>query len=150
MTMNGNSALDNKLFYTCSLIEHIGRETSNRRIDVVKALGKENTTHIYDYSDVFHCEPIEAVSAQWRERCNITEGDFDNISVCHYRLPTFWDIGKVYCRLIQSLGGNVIDTLFEVYASWLAPKIDDYDIAVYYMSPEYLYESWKEGCLLET
>ena len=141
--------LDNSLFYTCSLIEYIGRETSNKRFTVVEALGKENTARIYEYSDVFHSEPIEAVSAQWRERCSIKDGAFDNISVCRYRLPTFWDIGKVYCRLIQSLSGDVMNSLHEVYSSWLASKIDDYNIAVYYMSPEYLYASYMEGALLD-
>ena len=147
--MKAVNIFDNKLFYTCSLIEHIGRETNNRRLTVVEKLGKENTARIYEYADVFHCEPIEAVCAKWCEKCNIGEGEFDNISTCRYRLPTCWDIGKVYCRLIQSMGGNVIDTLFEVYSSWLAPKIDDYNIAVYYMSPEYIFESYKNGVLLE-
>ena len=141
--------IDNRLFYTCSLIEHIGRETNNRRFEVVKALGREGASRIYEYSDVFHCEPIEAVSAQWRERCDIQAGTFDNISACRYRLPTSWDIGKVYCRLIQSLGGDVMGTLYEVYASWMAPKIDDYNIAVYYMSPEYLFASYVAGHLLD-
>ena len=139
----------NKLFYTCSLIEYIGRETKNRRIDVIEALGNANVDRIFEYSDVFHSERIESVAAQWQERCNIREGLFDNISVCRYRLPSHWDIGKVYGRLISAIGGMVTDTLHEVYSSWLAPKIDDYNIAVYYMSPEYLYESYKEGCLLE-
>ena len=97
----------------------------------------------------FHCEPIESVSAQWCDRCNIQAGAFDNISICRYRLPTHWDIGKVYCRLIQALGGDTIQTLYLVYSSWMASKIDNYNIAVYYMSPEYLYESYKEGSLLE-
>ena len=141
--------LDNKLFYTCSLIEHMGRATNNRRIDIINALGKDNVARIYEYSDVFHCEPIESVSAQWSERCNITAGDFDNIAVCRYRLPSIWDIGKVYCRLIQAVGGETIETLFTVYASWIASKIDNYNIAVYYMSPDYIFESYKEGMLLE-
>ena len=140
---------ESKLFYTCSLIEYIGRQTNNRRIDVVNALGKANVDRIYEYSDVFHSERIESVAAQWQERCNIQTGTFDNLSVCRYRLPTHWDIGKVYGRLIKSIGGNATQTLHEVYSSWLAHKIDDYNIAVYYMSPEYLYESYKEGCLLE-
>ena len=139
----------NKLFYICSLVEYIGRETKNRRIDVIEALGKANVNRIYDYSDVFHSDRIESVAAQWQERCNIQEGSFDNISVCRYRLPSHWDIGKVYSRLIKAIGGKATDTLFEVYSSWLAPKIDDYNIAVYYMSPEYLHASYKEGCLLE-
>ena len=141
--------LDNNLFYTCSLIEFIGRETKNKRLTVVEALGMENTARIYNYSDVFHCEPIESVSEQWRERCEIKSGTYDNVAVCRYRLPNFWDIGKVYCRLIQSLDGDVISNLHEVYSSWLAQKIDDYNAAVYYMSPEYLYASYKDGALLE-
>ena len=143
------SGQDGKLFYLCSLIEYIGRESKNKRFDVIEKLGRENVNRIYGYADVFHCEPIEAVSAEWCERCAIVPGSFDNISVCRYRLPSFWDIGKVYCRLIQSLGGDVIDTLFEVYSSWMAQSIDNYNIAVYYMPPDYLYESYKEGVLLE-
>jgi hypothetical protein len=143
------SGLDYKLFYVCSLIEYMGRETSNLRLDIIEALGRENVMRIYEYSDVFHCEPIESVSAEWCERCNIQIGIFDNISVCRYRLPSHWDIGKVYSRLIQAIGGDVIDALYEVYSSWIASKIDNYNIAVYYMSPEYLFESYKEGSLLE-
>ena len=139
----------NKLFYTCSLIEYIGRETKNTRIDVIDALGKANIDRIYEYADVFHSDRIESVAAEWQARCSIPEGSFDNISVCRYRLPSHWDIGKVYSRLIIAIGGKPMDTLHEVYSSWLAPKIDDYNIAVYYMSPEYLFESYKEGCLLE-
>jgi hypothetical protein len=143
------SGLDNKLFYTCSLIEYIARETNNLRLDVIESLGRENIRRIYEYSDVFHCEPIESVAAKWRELGNIQFGTFDNISVCRYRLPSHWDIGKVYCRLIQAIGGDTIETLYTVYSSWIANKIDNYNIAVYYMSPEYLYESYKEGTLLE-
>ena len=139
----------NKLFYTCSLIEYIGRETKNRRIDVIEALGKANVDRIFEYSDVFHSDRIESVAAEWQRRSAIREGSFDNIAVCRYRLPSHWDIGKVYGRLIKAIGGKATDTLHEVYSSWLAPKIDDYNIAVYYMSPEYLYESYKEGRLLE-
>ena len=139
----------NRMFYTCSLIEYISRTTHNRRIDVVNALGKVNIERIYEYSDVFHSDRIESVAAEWQERCNIQEGSFDNISTCRYRLPSHWDIGKVYSRLIKAIGGNATDTLHEVYSSWLAPKIDDYNIAVYYMPPGYLYESYKEGCLLD-
>jgi hypothetical protein len=142
-------AMDNRLFYLCSLIEYMGRDTKNKRHIITGALGKENARHIYEYADVFHCEAIESVSDQWRSRCDIQTGGYDNVSTCRYRLPSHWDIGKVYCRLIHSLGGDTMDTLFEVYSSWIAPKIDDYNIAVYFMSPEYLLASYKSGNLLD-
>lgn len=45
------------LFFTCSLIEFIGRTTKNKRQDIVDCLGTEDVTRIYRYADVFHCEP---------------------------------------------------------------------------------------------
>ena len=53
--MKNNSAL----FYTCSLIEYIGREQKQKRDNVVKLLGREIIKRIYRYADIFHCEPIK-------------------------------------------------------------------------------------------
>ena len=50
---------NNNLFFTCSLIEYIGRTVKQKRGDVVKVLGKNRIERIYSYADVFHCEPIE-------------------------------------------------------------------------------------------
>ena len=45
------------LFYTCSLIEYIGRDKKLRRDEVVDALGEDTVRRIYRYADVLHCEP---------------------------------------------------------------------------------------------
>ncbi len=50
---------DNDLFYTCSLIEFIGRKQKLKRSEVVSTLGEKTLRRIYKYADVFHCEPIE-------------------------------------------------------------------------------------------
>ena len=50
---------NNALFYTCSLIEYIGRTKKETRCKIVEDLGKDTIQRIYNYSDVFHCEPIE-------------------------------------------------------------------------------------------
>jgi hypothetical protein len=47
------------LFYTCSLIEFIGRRQQLKRCDVVEYLGQDTIARVYRYADVFHCEPIE-------------------------------------------------------------------------------------------
>ena len=52
---------DNDLFFTCSLIEFIGRKKKLVCTDVVKYLGEDKVQRIYSYADVFHCE-IGAVS----------------------------------------------------------------------------------------
>ena len=53
--MKNNSAL----FYTCSLLEFIGRRQKVKRSELVQFLGGKTIEHIYRYADVFHCEPIE-------------------------------------------------------------------------------------------
>ena len=119
---------DNDLFYTCSLIDYVARKTKNTRIDVVNALGKKNLERIYEYADVFHCENIDSVSDEFIEKCNIQEGQFDNVGECKYAIPTYWDIGKVYKRLIKQVSENegieVIDALIKVYRSFISTKIE--------------------------
>lgn len=50
---------DNSLFFLCSLIEFIGRQQKQRRGRIVELLGEKVIKRIYDYADVFHCEPID-------------------------------------------------------------------------------------------
>ena len=50
---------NNDLFYTCSLIEFIGRQQKMKRSDLVSFLGCKTVKRIYEYADILHCEPIE-------------------------------------------------------------------------------------------
>ena len=76
----------------------------------------------------------------------------DNVSDSKYSIPTHWDIGKVYKRLIIDIcvkqGKESIETLVEVYNSWLSRKIEDFNSSLYYENPGYLYESYLEGDVL--
>lgn len=144
------SKVSNNLFYTCSIIEYIGRETKNKRCDIVNILGKDIIEHIFNYADVFHSEQIEEVADRFIEEQNIINGIFDNVAECKYTIPDYWSIGAVYQRLIESLDNeNTIDKLVEVYNSWIAEHIDNYNIAVYYMTPQYLKLCYEEGELIE-
>ena len=57
---------NDRLFYTCSLVEYIGRTVKRTRKDVTDFLGKDRIERIYNYADVFHCEPIEKVASEFR------------------------------------------------------------------------------------
>lgn len=92
---------NNDLFFTCSLIEYIGRRVKRTRRDVVETLGKERLERIYEYADVFHCEPIEKVADEFIEESRLEQGTFDNEKECRYLIPDYWDIGEVYERLIE-------------------------------------------------
>lgn len=143
--MKNNSAL----FYTCSLIEYIGRERKLKRSEVVHALGESAIQRIYCYADVFHCEPIEKTADDFITHLNIPEGDFDNVASCRYTVPDYWTIGEVYERLIEDLSGtreeDVLKNLTEVYTSWIDGVISNYNSDFYYQSREYILECYREG-----
>ena len=143
---------DNDLFYTCSLMDYIARKTKNKRVDVVNQLGKERIQKIYDLADVYHCDNISRVADDFIKEAKIEQGDFDNVGECLYSIPTYWDIGKVYKRLIKQVAEdeiiNVVDALFQVYRSFLSNKIDDYNSSVYYENPSYLIECYKQNKML--
>lgn len=146
------SQKDNDLFYTCSLIDYIARKTKNKRAAVVDALGKERIAKIYDLADIYHSDNIERVSDDFIEEAKISVGNFDNVGECQYAVPSHWDIGKVYKRLIKQVAEyeniSIVDALVKVYNSFLAPKIDDYNSSVYYENPSYLFESYRENKML--
>lgn len=140
---------DNNLFFVCSLIEYIARQTQNRRSDVVKQLGTD-VKQIYDYADVFHCEPIAKVADDFIKKDHITNGEYDNISVCRYLVPDYWDIGEVFARLIEDCCGkkDVIDGLKEVYSSWLTEEIMNFNSDLYYQPRDYIAECYRAGEIL--
>ncbi|MCL2041145.1 MAG: hypothetical protein FWG84_03775 [Bacteroidales bacterium] len=139
----------NNLFFLCSLIEYISRKTKNHRNVVVNAIGRDALQHIFDLADVYHCENMDKLSFELTKKHNIETGIFDNVADAKYAIPTHWDIGKVYKRLIMAINkrGNksLMDALSEVYNSWLSRKIEDFNSSVYYESPEYLFQSYLAG-----
>ncbi len=142
----------NDLFFLCSLIEYIGRKTKNHRNVVANAIGKNGLQHIFELADVYHSENIDKLTFELTEKYNILNGNFDNIAMANYSIPTHWDIGKVYKRLIlevsQHTNKSLVDVLLEVYNSWLSRKIEDFNSSIYYESPEYLYQSYLRGDVL--
>ena len=139
------------LFYTCSLIEYIGRKTRNKRSDIVNYLGKENVGRIFKYADVFHCEPIEKVADDFIQKAAIKNGEFDNISSSKYIVPDYWDIGEVFERVIEDCfeEHEVINGIMEVYQSWIADVILNFNLDFYYQSREYIALCYKEGKIIE-
>ncbi|WP_302582423.1 hypothetical protein [Paraprevotella clara] len=54
----------NDLFFVCSLIEYVGRQTKNERKVVVNALGRKGLEHYYELAEVYHCENINKVTGE--------------------------------------------------------------------------------------
>ena len=146
------SKKDNDLFYTCSLIDYIARKTKNTRADVVNKLGKQRIDKIYDLADVYHCDNIDRVSDDFIEEAGIQEGKFDNVGDCKYSIPSHWDIGKVYKRLIKMVATDenigIIDALIKVYNSFISDEISDYNSSLYCSNPDYIKCSYEAGTIL--
>lgn len=140
---------ENDLFFTCSLIDYIARKTKNRRADVVNRLGRDNIAKIYDLADVYHSDHIDTVSEDFIAAADIEEGNFDNIKTAKYAVPSHWDIGKVYKRLILGIARekqiNVVDALFEAYNSFVSDRIDDYNSSFYYDAPQNILNAFLTG-----
>lgn len=143
---------DNDLFFTCALIDYIARKTKNSRADVVNRLGKEQISKIFELAVIYHCDNPDRVCDDFIESAHIETGSFDNIADCGYAVPSYWDIGKVYKRLIKMVAEDkktdVIDALFEVYNSFISPAIDDYNSSFYYENPLFIFECYKAKKML--
>ena len=139
----------NDLFFTCSLIDYIARKTRNKRSDVVNKLGRKNIEKIYDLADVYHSDNIDRVSEDLIEGAGISEGTFDNVAAAKYAVPSHWDMGKVYKRLILGIARekqtDVVDALFEAYNSFVSEKIDDYNSSFYYDAPQNILNAFLYG-----
>ena len=150
--MIGENDKVNDLFYTCSLIEYIARKTMNTKKYVVEKLGKEMIRKIYELASVYHSENIEKVAYDFIGNSNIEVGDYNHISSCKYNVPSYFDIGKVYKRLIVMVSNNkedrYVDILIEVLSSWIIEKIDNYNSSMYYENPSYIYACYIEGKVL--
>lgn len=143
------SQKENDLFFTCSLIEYIARKTKNKRSAIVNALGKNSISKIYDLADIYHSDNIDRVSSDFIETSHIAEGSFDNVSAAKYAVPSHWDIGKVYKRLILGIAREknmeIVDALFAAYHSFVSDKIDDYNSSFYYEAPQNILNAYLDG-----
>ena len=119
---------DSALFFTCSLIEQLGRILHRKRGDIAADLGKNGVRIIYEHADVLHCEPIAKVADDAIGEFDLTAGDYDNVSESCYAVPDVWTMGKVYARLIEDVSGedDVVETLLAVYTSWIDERLSDY------------------------
>lgn len=147
MCKKNNSAL----FFTCSLIEQLGRTLRCKRSDVVSALGKQGLNTIYDHADILHCEPLPKVAEDVVKEFSLSNGSFDNVAQAKFSVPDVWTMGKVYARLIEDVSDedNVVETLLNVYSSWIDEKLSDYNSSLYYEPRDYVAECYRQGAILD-
>jgi len=135
------------LFFTCSLIEQLGRTLNQKRSQVVADLNEKGLQAIYGHTDVLHCEPIEKVADDVIREFGLKTGVYNNVSTAKYTVPDVWTVGKIYARLIEDISQehNVVETLMQIYTSWIDEAISDYNTSFYYQPRDYIAESYRQG-----
>ena len=140
------------LFYVCTMIEYVARQTHNKYKDVVAKMSDKALEHQLKAAQVNHCLSFEQVCDEWIEEYQISEGTFDNIAVCRYEIPTVTSIGRVYQTLISDVAElyqNIIEAIKMVYSSFISDEISNFNSSVYYSNPDYLRCSYEAGKLLD-
>ena len=81
----------------------------------------------------------------------IKEGTFDTISDCHYDVPSYLDIGKLYSIMIEDCAkpGEEVQELMNIFQSFISDAISNFNSDLYYQNPDYLEWSYREGKLLD-
>ncbi len=140
---------ENDLFFTCSLIEYIARKTTNHRSVVVNMLGKKRIEKIYELADIYHSDNIDRVSDDFIQESGIINGNFDNVKNGRYSIPSHWDMGKVYKRLVLGAARekhmDIVDALIDVYNSFVCEMIDNYNSSFYYDNPQNILNAYLTG-----
>ena len=87
------------------------------------------------------------------EKFGIKNGTYDVIENTdkENNIPTYWDIGKVYQRIIIGISdseNDYINKMMEVLSSWIIEKIDNYNSSMYYENTSYILACYHEGRVL--
>ncbi len=111
----------------------------------------ETDQKIYELADVYHSDNIDRVSDNFIKESGLQNGGFDNVALAKYSVPSHWDIGKIYKRLILGISEtentNVCEDLFKAYHSFVTLKIEDYNSSFYYESPQYILDAYLNNSL---
>jgi len=138
------------LFYVCSLIEYIARKTKNKRGVVVNKLGVKGFDKQLKDAPVNHCLSFEQVGEEVVDQYEIPSGDFESVENCKYEVPSYTDIGSLYCMMVLDCApkGDEVSTAIKIFSSPISDYISDFNSDCYYQNPSYLEESFKAGKLL--
>lgn len=135
----------NDIFYVCSLIESISRETGIKKSSVVDILGEKEIKHQYNFADINHCLPIQQVTEEIMEEFHLKR-----IPVKKQYKNSVWDFGKIYQRLIVDVSNedNWITNMIDIYHSFISSYIDDENRPIYWQPRSYIRECYLQGKIL--
>ena len=143
--------VENDLFFICFLIEKVSRHIHQRNAYVVNKLGYDNLYHLTSVANVLHCENSDQVICDVIEEYGLEEGDFHienvNRELCT-NIPTEFDMGKVYTRLIVDTlypDEDYVEGILRIYNDEICRTLDDYNNGSYYEPSYVIAHAYKNG-----
>lgn len=135
----------------CFLIEKVSRHIHQRNAYVVNKLGYDPLYHLISVANVLHCENSDQVICDVIEEYGLEEGDFHienvNRELCT-NIPTEFDMGKVYTRLIVDTlypDEDYIKGILRIYNDEICRTLDDYNNGSYYEPSYVIARAYKNG-----
>lgn len=135
----------------CFLIEKVSRHIHQRNAYVVNKLGYDPLYHLISVANVLHCENSDQVICDVIEEYGLEEGDFHienvNRELCT-NIPTEFDMGKVYTRLIVDTlypDEDYIEGILRIYNDEICRILDDYNNGSYYEPSYVIARAYKNG-----
>lgn len=139
------------VFFVCSMIERVARRIKQPNKYVVNAMGYEELCRQLSVAQVSHSENPEAVAERWEEEYNLRRGNFDithvDATLCP-NIPTTYDMGKVYMRLIMQTRLDEEDYaqgILRVYNHDICQTIDNYNASAHYEPSYFIARSYFAG-----
>lgn len=135
----------------CFLIEKVSRHIYQRNAYVVNKLGYDPLYHLISVANVLHCENSDQVVCDVIEEYGLEQGDFHienvNRELCT-NIPTEFDMGKVYTRLIVDTlypDEDYIEGILRIYNDEICRTLDDYNNGSYYEPSYVIARAYKNG-----
>lgn len=135
----------------CFLIEKVSRHIHQRNAYVVNKLGYDPLYHLISVANVLHCENSDQVVCDVIEEYGLEQGDFHienvNRELCT-NIPTEFDMGKVYTRLIVDTlypDEDYIEGVLRIYNDEICRTLDDYNNGSYYEPSYVIARAYKNG-----
>lgn len=135
----------------CFLIEKVSRHIHQRNAYVVNKLGYDPLYHLISVANVLHCENSNQVVCDVIEEYGLEQGDFHienvNRELCT-NIPTEFDMGKVYTRLIVDNlypDEDYIKGILRIYNDEICRTLDDYNNGSYYEPSYVIARAYKNG-----
>ena len=135
----------------CFLIEKVSRHIHQRNAYVVNKLGYDNLYHLTSVANVLHCENSDQVVCDVIEEYGLEQDDFHienvNRELCT-NIPTEFDMGKVYTRLIVDTlypDEDYVEGILRIYNDEICRTLDDYNNGSYYEPSYVIARAYKNG-----